>query len=105
MKSLLTIIVTILIFGTMEAQKKETFLYKLRLFEKFRTKAQWTDREHSVQTEHVAYLDSLTKAGKIFIAGIKQQGLNDHTALVILNVNTYEEALKTNLKDGSIKKK
>lgn len=103
MKLLISIFVTILSFGTMEAQKKETFLYELRLFEKFRKKSQWTDMEHSVQKAHVEYLDSLTKTGKIFIAGIKQQGLNDQAGLVILNVDTYEEALGIVQNDPSIK--
>ena len=103
MKLPIAIILTVLSFNTMEAQRKETFLYELELLEKFKIRAQWTHKEHEVQNAHVHYLDSLTKSGKIFLAGIKQQGLKDHMGLVILNVDTYKEAMEIVQNDPSIK--
>ncbi|MFI0430853.1 YciI family protein [Mariniflexile sp. HMF6888] len=85
----------------MKAQ--ETFLYRLELLEKFKTKNQWKDKEHNIQKEHVAYLDSLTNEKKIIVAGITEQGLKNHEGLVILRVESYEEALTIVKNDPSVK--
>ncbi|RNC86420.1 MAG: hypothetical protein ED556_09015 [Winogradskyella sp.] len=103
MRLLIILLLSILWHTTMEAQKRETFLYDLELIEKFKTKSQWTDKEHEIQKAHVNYLDSLTNSRKIFLAGIKEQGLKHHTGLVILNVSNYEEAFKIVQNDPSIK--
>ena len=104
MKFLFFSICMILSFSTMEAQKKETFLYELELIEKFKTKSQWTDTEHAIQKAHAKYLEDLTKSGKIYLAGIKEQGLKNHKGLVILHVSNYKEALKIVQNDPSIVK-
>lgn len=102
MKYLITILLILISTVTMQAQ--ETFLYHLELLEKFKTKNQWTDEEHTIQKEHVAYLDSLTNEKKIIVAGITEQGLKNHKGLVILRVESYEEALNIVQNDPSIKK-
>ena len=96
-------IFTTLFISTMSLQAQHTFIYELRLFERFRHRSQWSQKEHAIQQEHVAYLDSLTKAGKLQLAGIIDQGLENHTGFVILTTDSYEEALEISQHDPSIK--
>ncbi len=103
MKGLIIVALMVLLMFTMDAQKKETFLYNLELIEKFKIRSNWTEKEHMIQKAHVKYLDSLTKSGRLFLAGIKEQGLQYHRGLVILNVSSYEEAYSILQNDPSIK--
>lgn len=87
----------------MNAQNNIQFVYEIKLFEQFQHKSRWTDKEHQIQKEHLAYLDSLTKAGTIEMAGIQSQGLSDHKGIILLNVKDYEEARAIAINDPSVK--
>jgi len=52
---------------TMLAQKQSTFIYELTLFESYKHRAMWTDRQREIQQEHVSYLDSLEEQGALII--------------------------------------
>ena len=87
----------------MNAQNKTQFVYEIKLFEQFQHKSRWTDKEQQIQKEHLAYLDSLTKAGTIEMAGIQSQGLAEHKGIVLLNVKDYEDARNIATNDPSVK--
>ena len=88
----------------MNAQNQKTFLYEITLFDQFKHPSMWTEREHNIQTQHIAYLDSLSKSGALQIAGIMDQGLENHTGLIILETDDYETAKTIASNDPSVKK-
>jgi uncharacterized protein YciI len=61
-------------------------------------------KRKNIQQEHLAYLDNLTKIGRIEIAGIVDQSLENQTGIIILTVDNYEQAEEVLLNDPSIKK-
>ncbi len=103
MKISFTILLLITFNFQIMAQKQSTFIYELTLFEPYQHRSQWSEKEHQIQQSHVAYLDSLTKAGKVQLAGIMEQGLEGHRGFVLLNTSGYEEARKILNEDPSVK--
>ncbi|MDW3193762.1 MAG: YciI family protein [Cytophagales bacterium] len=100
---LLFILLTLILSINMLAQKQSTFVYELTLFESYKHRSMWTDREHNIQQEHVAYLDSLEREGKLLIAGIIDQNLENHSGFVMLQTEDYQEAFELVQQDPSIK--
>ena len=88
---------------SMNAQNKVHIIYEIKRFEQFQHKSRWTEKEGHVQKEHLAYLDSLTKAGTIEMAGIQSHGSAEHKGVVLLNVQNHEEAKNIPLNDPSVK--
>ena len=88
----------------MSAQVQQTFLYEITLFDQFKHKSMWTEREHHIQKEHIAYLDSLTKNGISQLAGIIDQDLENHTGIIILKTDSYDMAKEIAANDPSVKK-
>jgi len=86
------------------AQVQKTFIYEITLYEQYKNSANWSEKEKAIQQEHISYLDSLTKVGKLQIAGIIDQGLDSHMGFIILTVNTYEQAYEIAMNDPSIRK-
>jgi len=86
----------------MLAQKQSTFIYELTLFDSYKHRSMWTEREYEIQKAHVAYLDSLEMNGHLTIAGILDQNLEDHTGFVILKTGNHEEALRIVENDPSV---
>lgn len=103
MKKNILLIITLLSINNM-AQAQKTFMYEITLFEQFRNPINWSEKEKNIQKEHISYLDSLTRNGKIAIAGIVDQSLENQTGLIILSVDNYEQAEEILLNDPSIKK-
>ena len=87
----------------MSAQAQQTFIYELKLYDPYQSKLQWSDKEHSIQQSHIAYLQKLTEEGKLQLAGIKDQGLEGHEGFVILYTKDYEEAKSIAMNDPSVK--
>ncbi len=87
----------------MRTQPLKTFVYELTLFESYRHRALWTEREHAIQKEHVAYLDSLEESGALLLAGIVDQNLENHTGFVILRTPEYAQASEIVQHDPSIR--
>ncbi|MEL7422013.1 MAG: YciI family protein [Bacteroidota bacterium] len=98
-----SLFIIILTLFSMPAQAQQSFLYEITLFESFRHRSTWGDREHQIQKEHIAYLDSLTRASQLEIAGIVDQGLENHTGLIILTADNYEAARQIIDNDPSVK--
>lgn len=88
----------------MSAQVQKTFIYEITLYEQFKNTANWGEKEQTIQQEHIAYLDSLTQAGKLQMAGIIDQGLENHEGFIMLNTSSFEEAYEIAQNDPSIKK-
>jgi uncharacterized protein YciI len=103
MKKIFLLSLLILYSINMSAQPKDQFVYEITLFEQFKHRSRWTEKEEQIQKEHLAYLDSLTKAGIIEMAGIQSQGLAEHKGFILLNVQNYEEAKSIALNDPSVK--
>ena len=82
--------------------EKATYLYELRLRDRYSHQVDWNEKERSIQQAHLAYLDSLTQIGKIQLGGILDQGLDTHTGFVLLKVNSFEEAQAITLMDPAI---
>ena len=56
---------------SMSAQIQQTFLYEITLFDRYKHKSMWTEREHNIQKEHIAYLDivfSLRPHGLVYVS-------------------------------------
>ena len=87
----------------MLAQKQSTYIYELTLFEQYRHRAMWTDREREIQQRHVSYLDSLEESESLKLAGIIDQNTHGHTGFVILETDSYEKAFEIVQNDPSIK--
>ena len=87
----------------MPAQAQQTFLYEINLYDQYKHKSMWTERERNIQKEHIAYLDSLTQNGHLELAGIVDQGLENHSGLIILRATDYNQALQIATKDPSVK--
>lgn len=83
--------------------QESTYLYEIRLYEKYRHKSFWTEREEAIQKRHVNYLESLTNAGKIQFAGIVNESLEEQTGFILLSVSSYEEAFQIASADPSVK--
>ena len=88
----------------MAAQVQKTYLYELTLYEQFRHRSMWGEREHHIQKEHIAYLETLTETNELEIAGIIGQGFEDHIGIIILTTENYEEAKSIALNDPAVKK-
>lgn len=86
------------------AQTKKTFIYELTLYEQYKNPSNWGNKEKKTQQEHISYLDSLTNAGKLEIAGIIDQGLDNQSGFIILTIDSYEQAHEIVLNDPSVKK-
>lgn len=87
----------------MEDHTKNQFIYEIKLFEQFKHKSKWQEKEHQTQKQHLDYLDSLTKEGVIEIAGIQSQGLTEQKGVILLTVKNYEEAHQIAMNDPSVK--
>ena len=85
------------------SQAQKTFMYEITLFEQFKNPANWSEKEKNIQQQHVIYLDSLTKNGRIEIAGIADLSLENQTGIIILSVENYEQAEEVVLNDPSVK--
>lgn len=104
-KKLLIISVILNLFPiTMAAQNNSHYLYELKLRTQFAHQSSWSEREELIQKQHIQYLDLLTKQGILELGGIIDQGLENHLGVVILNVQSFEEAKKIALTDPSVKK-
>lgn len=103
MKTLLTIVLPLLMMANIMAKPHKTFIYEITLFDQYKHQSMWTEKEHEIQKEHIAYLDSLTKAGSLQLAGIADQGLAQHTGFIVLTTDSYKEAKNIALNDPSVK--
>ena len=99
----LFIFLSLFISGAGVAHGQASFLYEITLLEQYQHRSLWSEREQNIQAQHIAYLDSLSQAGQLEMAGIVDLGLEGQQGLIILKVRNYEEARQIVRSDPSIK--
>ncbi|WNS75377.1 YciI family protein [Bacillus sp. DTU_2020_1000418_1_SI_GHA_SEK_038] len=80
---------------------KLQFLYQLKLIPSLLDEDNWTDKEHNIVQEHFEVLQSLEKEGKLIMAGRTLD--TDPLGLVILEVDTEDEAIELMENDPAVK--
>jgi uncharacterized protein YciI len=75
------------------ANDKKQFIYVLKLIPSLLNEDNWTEREEKIVDKHFAKLQVLLAEGKLVLAG-KTLGIDEKTfGIVILEVESEEEAL------------
>lgn len=81
--------------------EKLQFLYQLKLIPSLLDQSSWTDKENSIVQRHFEVLQNLQEEGKLLLAG---RTLNlDPMGIVILEVDTEEEAVELMNNDPAVK--
>ena len=81
--------------------EKLQFLYQLKLIPSLLDQANWTDKENSIVQHHFEVLQNLQEEGKLLLAC---RTLNlDPMGIVILEVDTEEEAVELMNNDPAVK--
>lgn len=81
--------------------EKLQFLYQLKLIPSLVDDNNWTDKENAIVQHHFEVLQNLEKEGKLILAG---RTLNtDPLGLVILEVDSEEEAIELMNNDPAVK--
>ena len=79
------------------------FIYTLKLIPELIDPNNWTDKEHQIVEDHFSRLSELLKAGKLILAG-RTQTMDENTfGVVILQVETEEEAIRLMNHDPAVK--
>lgn len=75
------------------ANEKKQFIYVLKLIPSLLNVDNWTEREEKIVDKHFTRLQGLLEEGKLVLAG-KTLGIDEKTfGIVILEVESEEEAL------------
>lgn len=83
--------------------KKLQFIYFLKLIPELIEDNNWTERENDIVERHFLRLQGLVKEGKVILAG---RTLNtDPEGIVILEVDSEEEATELMENDPAVKEK
>lgn len=78
------------------------FIYVLKLIPALLVKENWTSHEEKLVDDHFKRLQDLLNAGKLILAG-KTDGMDEDTfGIVILEVETLEEAEQIMLSDPAV---
>lgn len=73
--------------------QKKQFIYVLKLKPEFLDEKNWTKEHEQILDEHFRSLQNLLSEGKLVLAG-RTQSLDEHTfGIVILEVNSEDEAV------------
>ena len=81
--------------------EKLQFLYQLKLMPSLVDQTNWTERENAIVQHHFEVLQNLQEEGKLLLAG---RTLNtDPMGIVILEVDTEEEAFELMNNDPAVK--
>ncbi|KAA0549511.1 hypothetical protein FZW96_06290 [Bacillus sp. BGMRC 2118] len=82
---------------------KEQYLYQLKLRPSLLDEANWTERENDIVSEHFHMLQELCEQGKVMLAG-RTLNLDDSGfGIVILEVDSEEEAKDIMKSDPAVK--
>ncbi|WP_432361020.1 YciI family protein [Sporosarcina sp. UB5] len=82
--------------------EKKQFIYVLKLVPSLLNLNNWTEKEEEIVGRHFAKLQELLKEGKLVLAG-KTSGMDEKTfGIVILEVESEEEALAIMKNDPSV---
>jgi uncharacterized protein YciI len=81
--------------------EKLQFLYQLKLIPSMLDQTTWTEKENAIVQHHFEVLQTLQEEGKLLLAG---RTLNaDPMGIVILEVDTEEEAIELMNNDPAVK--
>ena len=84
------------------ANTKKQFIYVLKLIPSLVNPNNWTKKEEKIVESHFAKLQELLKEGKLILAG-KTSGLDERTfGIVILEVESEDEAITIMKNDPSV---
>ncbi len=82
--------------------EKKQFIYVLKLIPPLLNADNWTEKEEKIIVRHFAKLQKLLKEGKLILAG-KTSGLDEKTfGIVILEVESEDEAFTIMKNDPSV---
>jgi uncharacterized protein len=79
------------------------FLYKLKLVPSLLIEENWTEREHKIVNEHFHQLKSLVESGKVVFAGRTLNMDPEGFGIVLLNVESEQEAKEIMESDPAVK--
>ena len=83
--------------------EKLQFLYQLKLIPSLLDEENWTDRENEIVQHHFEVLQNLQKEGKLILAGRTLNMDSNGFGIVILEVNSEEEATELMNNDPAVK--
>lgn len=83
---------------------KPQFIYVLKLTQKYLDEKNWTEYENKIVEEHFDYLTDLKKEGKLILAGRTQTWDEKTFGIVILSVESLDEASDIMRHDPGISK-
>ena len=104
--SLLVVLVTfpgVAQSGISQTKEKQQFAYILRLVPRLVDTKNWTEEDNKIVERHLQQLQQLRKDGKLILAG--RTLVSDPTGIVILQVDTLEEARQIMQNDEAVKAK
>ena len=85
--------------------EKKQFIYVLKLIPPLLNVANWTEQEEKIVGRHFAKLQELLQEGKLVLAG-KTLGIDEKTfGIVILEVETEDEAMIIMRNDPAVSEK
>jgi uncharacterized protein YciI len=79
------------------------FIYQLKLLPELLLEENWTERENQIVNEHFQMLESLCDSGKVILAGRTLNMNETGFGLVILEVDSEEEAQYIMSSDPAVK--
>jgi uncharacterized protein YciI len=79
------------------------FIYVLRLVPRLLDEENWTDKEHRIVERHFLRLQQLVKEGKVVLAGRTLVTDDRKMGIVILQVDSEEEARRIMENDDAVK--
>lgn len=83
-------------------QKQKQFIYTLKLIPSLLIQENWSKEEEDIVNRHFARLQELLEAGKLILAG-KTLGIDEKTfGIVIIEVDSEEEALMIMKSDPAV---
>lgn len=83
--------------------EKKQFLYQVKLIPELLNESNWTERENQIVQRHFKYLQQLCKDGKVILAGRTLTMDDDAFGIVILEVDSEEEAREIMENDAAVK--
>jgi uncharacterized protein len=83
--------------------EKKQFIYQLKLIPTLLEDANWTDKENTVVQHHFGVLQGLQKEGKLILAGRTLNMDSSGFGIVILEVDSEEEAYDLMNNDPAVK--
>lgn len=86
-------------------KEKMQFIYKLKLIPKLLDENNWTDYENEIVGRHFEILQNLLKEGRLILAGRTLNMDPSGFGLVILEVESEEEARNIMENDPAVKEK